>query len=60
VLLFLAWFFVVGRYRKFRLFANAFLAVTPHFSIYRHYFFSLSPAIFGAPFRIFREKVLFA
>ncbi len=45
---------------EFRLFAKAFLAVTPTFSIYRHFIFYLSPAIFGAPFRIFCEKDSFA
>jgi hypothetical protein len=45
----------------FRLFffVNAFLAVTSHFSTYRHFFVSLSPAILGFSFRALREKASF-
>jgi hypothetical protein len=44
----------------FLLFVKAFLAVTPHISIYCHFFVLLSPAILGFSFRILREKALFA
>ncbi len=44
---------------QIRLFAKAFLAVTPLFFDLSP-FFSLSPAIFGAPFRIFCKIVSFA
>ncbi len=40
---------------KFRLFANAFLAVTPHFLIYCHFFLSLSRH-FWCPFPYFLRE----
>jgi hypothetical protein len=43
-----------------RLFVNAFLAVTSHFSTYRHFFVSLSPAMLGFSFRALRKKASFA
>jgi hypothetical protein len=44
----------------FLLFVKAFLAVTPHISIYRHFFVLLSPAILVFSFRVLREKASFA
>jgi hypothetical protein len=44
----------------FLLFAKAFLAVTSHFSIYRHFFVLLSPAILGFSIRVLRKKASFA
>ncbi len=41
-------------------FVKAFLAVTPHISIYRKFFVLLSPAILGFFFRVLRKKALFA
>jgi hypothetical protein len=44
----------------FLLFVKAFLAITPHISIYRHFFVLLSPAILDFSFRVLCEKALFA
>jgi hypothetical protein len=45
---------------RFLLFAKAFLAVTSHFSTYRHFFELLCPAILGFSFRSLRKKASFA
>ncbi len=44
---------------EFLLFVKAFLAVTPHISIYRHFFVLLSPAILGFSFHVLRNKASF-
>jgi hypothetical protein len=46
-------FFVGKAVTWFLLFAKAFLAVTSHFSTYRHFFVSLCPAILGCLFPFF-------
>jgi hypothetical protein len=46
--------------KQFLLFVKAFLANTPHISVYPHVVVLLSPAILGFSFRVFCDKASFA